>query len=76
MLKDWSSINDVGKQAVQFRGRIEVIVPACVRGIGRISRGQLRNPSQDSVGTACAKSGMKREMGHQVARNVLPGHSQ
>ena len=42
-----------------------------MKKIGRISRGQLRNPSQDSVGTACAKSGMKREMGHQVALHIL-----
>ena len=58
-------------QAVQFRGRIEVIAPACVRCIGRIAHGQFWNRSQNSVRTTCAQSGMKREMGHQVAGHIL-----
>ena len=59
------------QQAVQLRGRIEVIALSGVGGIGRINCGQLRNPSQDGVWAACAQSRMKREMGHQVARHVL-----
>ena len=40
-------------------------------GIGRIARGQFRDTSQNCIGAACAKSGVQREMGHQVARHVL-----
>ena len=52
------------QQAVQFRGRIEVIALSRVRRICRVSGSQFRNPSQDGVRAACAKSGMEREMGH------------
>ena len=34
-------------------------------------RGQFWNRSQDCVRAACAKCGMQRDMGHQMARNVL-----
>ena len=47
------------QQTVQLRGGIEVIALARLRCVGRIGRGQLRNPSQDGVGAACTKSGMQ-----------------
>ena len=59
------------QQAVQFRGSIEVVALSCLRSIRRVGCSQFRNPSQDSVRTACAKSGVKREMGHQVTRHIL-----
>ena len=37
----------------------------------RFGRGQFRNTSEDGAGTAYAKSGVQREMGHQMARHVL-----
>ena len=55
----------------RLHGRIEVIVLSCIGGISRINCSQLRNSSQDGIGAACAKSGVQREMGHQVARHVL-----
>lgn len=66
-----SVLESLHQQAVQFRGSVEVIALSRVRGIGRISCSQFRNPSQDSVRAACAKSGMKREMGHQLDLHVL-----
>ena len=35
------------------------------------SAAQLRDSPENSVRAACAKSGMKREMGHQMARHIL-----
>ena len=37
----------------------------------RVGAAQLRDSPENSVRAACAKSGMKREMGHQMARHIL-----
>ena len=47
------------------------IALACVGCIGRVGAAQLRDSPENSVRAACAKSGMKREMGHQMARHIL-----
>ena len=59
------------KKAVQLRGSIEIVAASCLRYVGRVGCAQLRNTSQNGVGGAGAKGGMKREMGHQVTRHVL-----
>ena len=46
------------------------IALACVGCIGRVGAAQLRDSPENSVRAACAKSGMKREMGHQMARHI------
>ena len=47
------------------------IALACVGCIGRVGAAQLRDFPENGVRAACAKSGMKREMGHQMARHIL-----
>ena len=47
------------------------IALACVGCIGRVGAAQLRDSPENSVRAACAESGMKREMGHQMARHIL-----
>ena len=47
------------------------VAASCLRYVGRVGCAQLRNTSQNSVGGAGAKGGMKREMGHQVARHIF-----
>ena len=47
------------------------IALAYVGCIGRVGAAQLRDSPENSVRAACAKSGMKREMGHQMARHIL-----
>ena len=42
------------------------IALACVGCIGRVGAAQLRDSPENYVRDACANSGMKREMGHQV----------
>ena len=37
----------------------------------RVGAAQLRDSPENCVRAACAKSGMKREMGHQMARHIL-----
>ena len=66
-----SACQGLDQQAVWPGGRVEIVAFTCVGSVGRITRGQFRNASQDSVGAACAKSGVKGEMGHQVACHIL-----
>ena len=59
------------KQGVDLVCCIEIVGLALIRSIGDVILCQFLDGSEDGVRTACAKSGMKREMGHQVARYVL-----
>ena len=59
------------QQTVQFSSCIEVVDLSRVRSIGRVGAAQLRDSPENCVRAACAKSGMKREMGHQMARHIL-----
>ena len=61
----------IHQQAVQSRGCIEVIALTCLRSIGRVGAAQLGDSPENGVGAASAESGVKREMGHQVARHIL-----
>ena len=44
---------------------------ACVGCIGRVGAAQLRDSPENCVRVAFAKSGMKREMGHQMGRHII-----
>lgn len=59
------------KQAVQPRCGIEIVAFTCVGEVCRIGDGQFWNTPSDCVGTAGAQGGMKRQVGHQVAYQVL-----
>ena len=59
------------QQTVQFCSCIEMVVLSRVRSIGRVGAAQLGDSPENCVRAARAKSGMKREMGHQVARHIL-----
>ena len=47
------------------------IALACVGCIGRVGAAQLRDSPENCVRAACAKSGMKRAMWHQMASHIL-----
>ena len=78
-------INTIGFHLIQFTGRnqgfykqgvelvccIEIVGLALIGSIGDVFLCQFPDGSEDGVRAACAKCGMQREMGHQVARNVL-----
>ena len=59
------------QQTVQFSSCIEVVDLSRVRSIGRVGGAQLGDSPENCVRAARAKSGMKREMGHQMARHIL-----
>ena len=59
------------QQTVQFCSCIEMVVLSRVRSIGRVGAAQLGDSPENCVRAAHAKSGMKREMGHQMARHIL-----
>ena len=59
------------QQTVQFCSCIEMVVLSRVRSIGRVGAAQLGDSHENCVRAARAKSGMKREMGHQMARHIL-----
>ena len=61
----------VALETVLFHCCIEIVAASCFGGVGRVGGAQLGNSSQNGVGGAGAKGGMKREMGHQVARHIF-----
>ena len=59
-----SSVHEhLHQQTVQFSSCIEVVDLSRVRSIDRVGAAQLRDSPENCVRAACAKSGMKREMG-------------
>ena len=56
---------------VQSHCCIEVVTASRLGGVGRVGGAQFLDAAKDGVRRTCAQGGMKREMGHQVARHIF-----